>query len=51
MDRDLRDAVADVRAHREATKAEVRRMIGRRLVPEAERKRLYTLLTRDPVDG
>jgi hypothetical protein len=26
----VRDAVADIRAHREAAKAEVRRMIGRR---------------------
>jgi IS605 OrfB family transposase len=43
----VRDAVADIRAHREAAKAEVRRRVGRRLVPEAERKRLYTLLTRD----
>jgi hypothetical protein len=39
----VRDAVAD----REAAKAEVRRMIGRRQLPEAERKRLYTLLKRD----
>src|ERR1700738_3092732 len=46
-----RDAVADIRAHREAAKATVRRMIGRRLVPEAERKRLYTLLTRDQWTG
>ena len=43
----VRDAVADVRAHREAAKAEVRRRVGRRPLPEAERKRLYTLLTRD----
>src|SRR4030081_2615333 len=42
-----RDAVADIRAHREAGKVEVRRMIGRRLVQEAERNRLYTLLKRD----
>jgi hypothetical protein len=34
----VRDAVADIRAHREAAKAEVRRRVGRRLVPEAERK-------------
>jgi hypothetical protein len=47
----VRDAVADIRAHREAAKAEVRRMIGRRLVPEAERKRLYTLLKRDQWTG
>jgi hypothetical protein len=43
----VRDAVGDIRAHREAAKAEVRRRVGRGLVPEAERKRLYTLLTRD----
>jgi hypothetical protein len=47
----VRDAVADIRAHREAAKAEVRRMIGRGLLPEAERKRLYTLLTRDRWTG
>ena len=35
-----RDAVADIRAHREAAKAEVRRRVGRRRLPEAERKRL-----------
>ena len=38
-------------AHREAAKAEVRRRVGRGLVPEAERKRLYTLLTRDRWTG
>jgi hypothetical protein len=43
----VRDAVADIRAHREAAKAKVRQRVGRGLVPEAERKRLYTLLTRD----
>jgi hypothetical protein len=43
----VRDAVADICAHREAAKAKVRRRVGGRLVPEAERKRLYTLLTRD----
>ena len=53
----VRDAVGDIRAHREAAKAEVRRRVGRRLVPEselvpeAERKRLYTLLTRDRWTG
>jgi hypothetical protein len=53
----VRDAVADIRAHREAAKAEVRRRVGRRLVPEsellpeAERKRLYPLLTRDQWTG
>jgi hypothetical protein len=43
----VRDAVADIRAHREAAKVEVRRQIHRRLMPEAERKRLYTLLKRE----
>jgi hypothetical protein len=43
----VRDAVGDIRAHREAAKATVRQRVGRRLVPDAERKRLYTLLTRD----
>jgi hypothetical protein len=47
----VRDVVADIRAHREAAKATVRRRVGRRLVPEAERKRLYTLLTRDQWTG
>ena len=47
----VRDAVADIRAHREAAKVEVRRMVGRRRLPEAERKRLYTLLTRDQWAG
>jgi hypothetical protein len=47
----VRDAVADIRAHREAAKAKVRRRVGRRLVPEAERKRRYTLLTRDQWTG
>jgi hypothetical protein len=47
----VRDAVADIRAHREAAKAEVRRRVGRRGLPEAERKRLYTLLTRDQWTG
>lgn len=43
----VRDAVADIRAHREAAKVEVRRKIMRRGLPEAERRRLYTLLARD----
>jgi hypothetical protein len=47
----VRDAVADIRAHREAAKAEVRQRVGRRGLPEAERKRLYTLLTRDQWAG
>jgi hypothetical protein len=47
----VRDAVAGIRAHREAAKAEVRQRVGRGLVPEAERKRLYTLLKRDRWTG
>ena len=47
----VRDAVADIRAHREAAKAKVRRRVGRRPLPDAERKRLYTLLTRDRWTG
>jgi hypothetical protein len=47
----VRDAVAGIRAHREAAKAEVRQRVGRGLVPEAERKRLYTLLKRDQWTG
>jgi hypothetical protein len=47
----VRDAVANIRAHREAAKSKVRRRVGRRQLPEAERKRLYTLLTRDQVTG
>src|ERR1700704_2133549 len=47
----VRDAGAGLRAHREAAKSKVRRMIGRRQLPEAERKRLYTLLTRDQWAG
>jgi hypothetical protein len=47
----VRDAVADIRAHRDAAKAEVRHPLGRRLVPEAERKRRYPLLTRDQWTG
>jgi hypothetical protein len=49
----VRDAVAGIRAHREAAKAKVRQRVGRRLLPDAERKRLYTLLrdqwTGDPL--
>ena len=47
----VRDAVAGIRAHREAAKAKVRQRVGRGLLPEAERKRLYTLLTRDQWTG
>jgi hypothetical protein len=47
----VRDAVADIRAHREAAKAKVRQRVGRGLLPEAERKRLSTLRTRDHWTG
>jgi hypothetical protein len=48
----LRDAVADIRAHREAAKVEVRRSIQqRRAMPDEERKRLYTLLKHDRWTG
>jgi hypothetical protein len=47
----VRDAVAGIRAHREAVKAEVRRRVGRGLLPESERERRYTLLTRDQWTG
>jgi hypothetical protein len=47
----VRDAVADIRAHREAAKAKVRQRVGRGGLPEAERKRRYTLLTRDQWTG
>jgi hypothetical protein len=47
----VRDAVADIRAHREAAKVEVRRRIHRRNLSERERKRLYTLLKRDQWTG
>ena len=35
----VRDAVAGIRAHREAAKAEVRQRVGRGLLPEAEQRR------------
>src|SRR3981189_2252957 len=38
----VRDAVAGIRAHREAAKAKVLPRGGRRQLPEAERKRLAT---------
>jgi hypothetical protein len=47
----VRDAVADIRAHREAAKAKVRQRVGRRLLPESERKHPYTLLKRDQWTG
>ncbi|MGI8307364.1 zinc ribbon domain-containing protein [Saccharopolyspora hattusasensis] len=43
----VRDAVADIRAHRDAAKVEVRRKIARRDLTDAEKKHLYTLLKRD----
>src|SRR5919109_4111203 len=43
----VRDTVADIRAHREAAKVQVRRRIHRRVMPDVARKRLHTLLTRD----
>ncbi|KUO16678.1 zinc ribbon domain-containing protein [Streptomyces dysideae] len=43
----LRDAVADIKANREAAKALVRQTIRRRTTDEAERKRLFTALKRD----
>ena len=43
----VRDAVADIRAHRQAATVHVRRHIHCTIADEAERKRLYTLLKRD----
>jgi len=43
----LRDALADIKAHREASKVKVRQAIRRHTRDEEERKRLYTLLKRD----
>lgn len=43
----LRDAMADIKANREAAKVNVRRAIRLHTCDEAERKRLYTLLKRD----
>lgn len=43
----VRDAVGDIRAHREAAKVAVRRRIHRRPMPDAEQRRLYTMLRRD----
>ena len=40
----LRDALDDIKAHREAAKKKVRRAIRRRSSDEDEQKRLYTLL-------
>ncbi|HEX4703195.1 MAG TPA: transposase [Pseudonocardiaceae bacterium] len=43
----VRDAVADIRASREAAKVAVRRWINRTIPDEAERKHLYILLKRE----
>ncbi len=43
----VRDAVADIRAHRDAAKVEVRKKIHRRTASPQERKRLYAALKRD----
>jgi IS605 OrfB family transposase len=43
----VRDAIAGIRANREAAKAPVERAIRDRTGDKAERKRLYTLLTAD----
>ena len=43
----VRDAVADIRACREAAKIPVRRSIHRNVTNDAERKRLYALLATD----
>ncbi len=43
----LRDAMADIKAQREAAKVNVRRAIRRHTSDDDERERLYTLLKRD----
>ncbi len=43
----LRDAMADIKTHREAAKVKARAAIRRHTSDEAERKRLYTLLKGD----
>ncbi|BCX88053.1 hypothetical protein MIN45_P0420 [Methylomarinovum tepidoasis] len=43
----LRDAMADIKAHREAAKVKVRQAIRRHIHDEEARKRLYTLLKQD----
>lgn len=43
----VRDAVGDIKAHRDAAKVEVRRKIARRALPDEERKRLYVALKYD----
>jgi IS605 OrfB family transposase len=47
----VRDAMGDIRASREAAKAEVRRAVSRRAVTDAERKRLFTALKADAWAG
>lgn len=43
----IRDAMGDIKAHRDAAKADVRRKIARRNIPDGERKRLYIALKYD----
>lgn len=43
----VRDAMADIRANREAAKVKVRRAVNRRTADPAERKRLFTALKAD----
>ena len=43
----VRDAMGDIKAHRDAAKVEVRRNIARRNLPDEERKRLYIALKYD----
>lgn len=43
----VRDAVADIKANREAAKVRVRQTIWRNVSDKAEQKRLFTLLKRD----
>lgn len=47
----VRDAVADIRASREAAKARVRRAISARISDEGERRRLFGLLRNDAWRG
>ena len=47
----VRDATGDIRASREAAKAEVRRAVSRRPGTGAERKRLFTALKADAWAG
>jgi IS605 OrfB family transposase len=43
----VRDAMADIRASREAAKVKVRRTVSQRTIDPAERRRLYTALKAD----